>query len=123
LSATAALRLARLQAPLLRCLRQRHEVFARDRVLVLFAEELLLDEQIEGRRKRVCIAALKQADRVHVLLAAEDELFFFLSLDLMFPDRHGRRHDNRHHGDADNESSHGVPVVVARDRNGFALTS
>ena len=97
------------------------EILAGDWILVLLPQELLFDKQVDVRRKRVGILALKQADRVHVLFAAEHELFFFLPLSCVLPDRHGRRHDNGHHGDADNDSSHRVPVV-ATVWNDFALT-
>src|SRR5262249_5320275 len=118
---TATLRPAGLHAALLRCLGQRYEVLTGDRVFVLFPEEFLLHQQVDARRKRVCILALKQRDRVHVLLAAEDQFFLLFALGCVLPHRHRRRHDDGHDGDADNQCGHGVSVV-APARNGFALT-
>jgi hypothetical protein len=118
---TAPLRSPGLETALLRRLRQRHEILARDRVLVLLSQKLLLDEQVYGRRIGACILALKQTDRVDVLLAAEHQLFFFFSLGRVLPDRHRRRHDDGHDGNADNEGSHGVPLI-SPTVNGFALT-
>ena len=120
---TATLRTTtRLHASLLRCLRQRKEVFAGDGIFVFPPQELLLDEQLEVRRIGVCIFALKQADGVHVLLASKHQLCFFFALSGVLPSRHCGRHDNGHDSNADNDRSHGVPVVSLTSISSFALT-
>src|SRR5439155_13451266 len=64
---------------------KRHEVVVRDRVFVLLAQEPLLHEHVDVGRVGVCILTLEHADRVHVLLAAEDQLFFLFALRGVLP--------------------------------------
>ena len=64
------------------------EVAVRDRVLVLLAQELLAQQDIDVGRERVGVLALVQRDRARVLPGAEDELGFLLALDRLLPDRH-----------------------------------
>jgi hypothetical protein len=106
-------------------LRERHEVFVRDRVFVLLPQEFLLDEHVECRRVRVRKFPLEHANRVCDLLAAEDQLFFLLALNHLFPDRHDDGHHRGHDGDADNQGGHRVAVMRAPSRplSPFTLTS
>ena len=77
-------------------------------ILELLAEEPLLDEHVDVRRVRVGVLALEQPDRVDVLLAAEDQLFFLLALRGVFPDRHGDGHHDGHDAHGDQQRRHRV---------------
>jgi len=89
-------------------LRNRHEVAARDRILVLLPKEMLLHQDVEIRWIRVGEATLKHPDGVCDLLAAKNQLFFFLALRKMLPHGHCGRHHDGHHGHSDNQGGHGV---------------
>ena len=86
----------------------------RHRVLVLLAQEPTLDERVDARREGigdVRVLGSKEGDGAGVLLAAEDELGFFLPLRLVPPDRHRHRHQNRHDGERDEQGRHRVPAL------------
>ena len=68
--------------------RQQPEVAVRDRVLVLLAQELLAQQDIDVRRERVGVFPLVQRDGARVLPGPEDQLGFLLALDRLLPDRH-----------------------------------
>jgi hypothetical protein len=102
-------------------LRERHEVLAGDRVLVLLAEKLLLDQHVKGRRIRVGELPLKHPDRVGDGLAPENELLFFLPLCHLFPHRHGDGHHDRDDREPDDQGRHRVAVV--RGTASFRLES
>jgi hypothetical protein len=58
--------------------RNRNEFVVCDRIFEFLAEEPLLDQHIEARRKRAwTVLALEEADRARVLLAAKHELGLF----------------------------------------------
>ena len=80
-----------------------------------------MDQDVDARWIRVGKFALKQANRVHVLLTAEHQFLFLFALGRMLPDRHGHRHGDSHHGDGHNEGRHGVAALVMPSF-GFALT-
>jgi hypothetical protein len=91
--------------------RNRLEVVVSDRVFVFFAEELLLNEHINRRRKGICETTLEEADGPGVLLAAPNELFLLFALRHVRPDRQGHRHHDRHDVEADEQGSHGVAAI------------
>jgi hypothetical protein len=102
-------------------LRERHEVLAGDRVFVLLAEKLLLDQHVEGGRIRVGELPLKHPDRVGDGLAAENELLFFLPLCHLFPHRHGDGHHDRDDREPNDQGRHRVAIV--RDTASIGLES
>jgi hypothetical protein len=106
-------------------LSERHEVFVRNRVLVLLPQEFLLDEHVERRGVGAGELPLEHADRVRDLLAAEDQLLFLLTLDHLLPDGHDNGHHHGHDSDTDNQGSHGVAGLRAPSRPAtpFTLTS
>src|SRR5207253_4917523 len=65
----------------------RNEIVVRDGILELPAQEVLVEQDVQVGRIRVCVFPLEHADRVRVLHTAEDELFFALQLCHLFPDR------------------------------------
>lgn len=81
------------------------------RVLVLLAQEPLLDEQVDVRRERAGELALEEGDGARVLLAPEHQLGFLLAGRLVPPDRHGERHQHAHDGDAHEQRGHRVAFV------------
>jgi hypothetical protein len=92
--------------------RQDGEVVVRDRVLKLFPEETLVDEHIDSRRVGVGELALEQPYGVDILLAAEDELFFPLALDLLFPHRHDDSHHDGHDAHRYQQGRHRIAALV-----------
>jgi hypothetical protein len=92
---------------------QEQEVVARNRVLVLLPQELLVDEQVHVRRQGAGRPALE--DRWRVLLAAEHKLGFLLARGRLAPDRHGHSQHDRHHGECDEQRDHGVPRLGAQN--------
>ncbi len=88
------------------------EIVARHRVLVLLAQEALLDEDVDAGRKIAGTGlALVEVDRSRVLLAPEDELGFTLALHFMPPHRHRDRHKKHHDADAHEQSRHGIAAL------------
>jgi hypothetical protein len=66
-----------------------------------------LHERVEGRRPAAWShAPFIQADRTHVLLAAEHEFEFLLALRLKPPRRQHGSHEDRHHGQRNQERRH-----------------
>ena len=94
--------------------RDKLKVAARNWVLVLFAKETLLHEDVDVRRKvsRPHLSLI-EVYRARVLLAAEDELRLFLPLHLMAPDRHRHRHQQHHDSDAHQQCSHRKSALTA----------
>ena len=90
-----------------------HEVVVGDRILVLLAQEPLIDEHVKVRRVRVREFPLEHANRVDVLQTSEDQLFFFFALPGVFPDRHGDRHHHRHDAHGDEQGRHCIPSLTA----------
>ena len=97
-------------------LRDRHEVVVRDWILVLLSQKLLLYKDVETRRVGVRRTALKHADGMRDLLAAEDKFLFLFARRLLFPHWHSGGHDHGHDGNGDNQSGHGVPAFVHNSR-------
>ncbi len=89
------------------------EVVVGDRVLVFLPQELLLDEDVQGRREGVRVAALEQHDGAPVLLAAPDQLLFLLALGDMRPHGQRSRHHHGHHAHSDEQRGHGVAARVS----------
>jgi hypothetical protein len=87
------------------------EVVVRDRVLVLLAEEMPLDEHIHARREHP-VLPLEQANRAGVLVPAEDELFFLLALRLLAPHGHRDGHQDRHHRQRHEQRGHRVTSLA-----------
>jgi hypothetical protein len=84
----------------------------RHRVFVLLPQEALLNEDVDVRWAGTGThLPLPQADRPDVLFAAEHELRFLLALGLMAPCRQGRGHQNRHHGEGDEQCRHRVAAL------------
>ena len=102
-TAAARLRVAGVLAGENRC-----EVVVRDRVFVLLAKESLGDEHVEVRRIGVCVLALEQPDGVRVLLAAENQLLFLLSLRGLLPHWQCNGEHHGHDAHRDEEHRHGV---------------
>jgi len=107
-----------------RRVRERHEVVVGNRILVFLSQKLLLNQHVQIGRIRVRGAALKHADGMSVLLAAEHKLFFFLALGHLSPDRQGRAHQDGHDRQPDNQGRHGIALLALSlgRRCGFALT-
>ena len=93
------------------------EVLAGHGVLVLPAEEALLDEVVEVGRRGARQAALIEHQRMGVLLQAEQQFLFPLPLLLLAPDRHRHRHEREHDRHRDQQHGHRVAsrVRVSRD--------
>jgi hypothetical protein len=87
------------------------KVFARDRVLVLLAEKLLLDEHINGRRIRVGVLPHEETHGPRVLLAAEDQLVLLLPLRHRRPDRHRHTHQHGHYRQTHEQGRHRIAPV------------
>jgi hypothetical protein len=83
------------------------EVVVRDGILVLLPEEVPLHEDIHACRVGSGLP-LEQPDGAHVLLPAEDELFFLLALGLVAPHGHRDGHQDRHHRDRHQQGRHRV---------------
>ena len=82
------------------------------RIFVLLAEELLLHQHVDvGRAGAGAHASFPQADGADVLLAAENQLRLFLALGLVTPRRKGGAHQDGHHGQAHQQSRHGISTL------------
>jgi len=103
---------ARLRRRLLVRVHQLKLAVGGHRILVLLAEEMLVEKDIEVRRKRVRVLALEKCNRPRVLLTAEDQLGFLLPLRGGAP--RGQRHseEDRHDGHADEQRRHRVATVA-----------
>ena len=89
------------------------EILPGDRVLVLLAEEFLLNEDVDIRR--ICAEFPHvQVDRVDVLLTAKGQLRLLLPPHFVAPDRQNGRHEDGHDGEHRQESGHGVAGVAGR---------
>ena len=100
--------------------RQIPEVAVGHRVLVLLAQELLAQQDIDAGRERVGVLPLVQRHRPRVLPGPEDELGFLLALDRLFPDRNDQGPDDAHDGDAGQQDGHRISGVGPRPP--FVLT-
>ena len=60
----------------------------RERVRIGFAQELFLDENFDVGGVGACIFSMIELDRLHVLIAAKDELLLALALHDLLPQRH-----------------------------------
>jgi hypothetical protein len=83
------------------------EVVAGDRILVFLADETARHEEVDAPGSRLGFH-LVQPQRPHVLLTAEDELFFLFPLGFMAPDGQGGRHQHRHDRHRDEQRRHGI---------------
>src|SRR6185295_8133766 len=81
------------------------------RVLELLAEEVLVQQDVHVRRKRVRVLALKEHDGARVLLAAEDQLRFLLALGRRLPRGQGHGEEDRHDGHGGEQCRHGEAVA------------
>jgi hypothetical protein len=75
---------------------ERLEVLPGHRVFELFAKKASLNQGINGHRARPIELPSVKEDGTGVLLAAEDQLRFFLPFDLLAPGGKQRRHHDRH---------------------------
>src|SRR5258705_12788348 len=66
-----------------------------------------VQEDIEVRLKRVRVLALEKCDRPRVLLTAEDQLGFLLTLRGGAPRGQRHREENRHDGQRNEQRRHG----------------
>lgn len=83
------------------------------RILVLLTEKALLHQQVDCRREVAGTHfSLIQIHRAGILLAAKDELGFFLALHFVPPHRHRHGHQDRHDPDAHEQSRHGVSALA-----------
>jgi hypothetical protein len=83
------------------------------RVLVLLAQETLIDEHIDvGGTGARSVAAFPQADGTHVLLAAEDELGLLLPLRLVPPGGQHGAHQHGHDRQRHQQGRHGVAALI-----------
>jgi hypothetical protein len=81
----------------------------RHRILVLLAEKALVDEHVDIRRPGAgAVTALPETDGADVLLAAENQLRFLLSLRLMTPRGEDSAHEDGHDGERHEQGRHGV---------------
>ena len=84
------------------------EIFIGDRIDVLLAQELALNQDIDTRRKGVGVLGAVQRDGARVLLTSEDKLRFLLALGFVPPRGKGDAHENGHDGQADEQRRHCV---------------
>ena len=83
------------------------EILASDGILELLADVPPLDQHVDARRQRLGLH-LVEPNRTNVLLPAEDELFFLLALRFVAPHRQRGGHQDRHHGQGDQQRGHRV---------------
>ena len=91
-------------------------------VLVLAAQELPLDQHLEGQRKGVSVALLVPLNGVRDLPSTEDQLLLAVVLHHVAPRRHRRRHQDqhdRHRGEESHERVAGLAPSSAP--HGFAF--
>jgi hypothetical protein len=81
--------------------RNQLEVVVRDRIFVFLTQKPLLDEDIDVRGSGIPVFAGEERNRMHVLLAAEHQLLFLLTLRRLLPDRHGDGHHDGHYRHCD----------------------
>jgi hypothetical protein len=95
---------------------ERHELaILRHRILVFPAQEPVLDQKVDARRKRVrdvLVLELEKGDRPRVLLAAKDQLGFFFALRLVAPDRHQDRQQDSHNREGHQKGRHRVSALT-----------
>jgi hypothetical protein len=85
----------------------RQEVLAGDGIFEFPADVPPLDQHVDARRQRLGLH-LVEPNRTNVLLPAEDELFFLLALRFVAPHRQRGGHQDRHHGQGDQQRGHRV---------------
>jgi hypothetical protein len=88
------------------------KVLPGDRVFVLLADVAPLDERVNAGGQCLGLRAV-EPNRTDVLLAAEDELGFFLALGLVTPHRHRDGHQDRHHRERDEQRRHCIACLAA----------
>ena len=87
---------------------------APQRILVCLAQELLLDEHVDVRGIGAGVFPLVALDRLHVLIAPEDELLLALPLDGFLPEGNGRNQRDREDDEQDGDAEKDVAGVVPR---------
>ena len=92
------------------------ELLTGDRVFVLAAKKMLIDEHVDIRRQDAGSGpSLKQADGVGVLLTAEDQLGLLLALCHLLPDGHDGGHDDGHDAQGNQKRRHRITLLrIAR---------
>jgi hypothetical protein len=98
---------------------QELEFAVRDhRVLVFFSKELLLEQHLDAGGTLIGVLALKKTNGTRVLVAAKDQLLFFLPLCELAPGRERGGPNDRHDAHSDQEHHHRVSAVAAASLTG-----
>lgn len=87
------------------------EVVVGDGILVFPAQVMPLHEQIDARGKRAGLH-LEEADGADVLLPAEDQFRLLLALRLVAPDGQRHGHQDRHHGQPNEQRGHRIAALT-----------
>jgi hypothetical protein len=92
------------------------EILTGDRVFVLAAKKMLIDEHVDIRRQDAGSGlSLKQTDCAGVLLTAEDQLGLLLALCHLLPDGHDSGHDHGRDAQCNQKRRHRIALLrIAR---------
>jgi hypothetical protein len=82
------------------------------RVLVFASEELLFEQHVDAGRTLVGVLALEKTNGTSVLVAPENQLFFFLALRKLAPGRQRSHPDHGHYAHGHEQHDHRVPTVA-----------
>jgi hypothetical protein len=88
------------------------------RVLVLLAQELLLDQHLERGGQRIAVAPLVAGDGVRDLAAAEEQLLLGVVLHQVLPVRARRPHQDQHRRDRGQQRDERVARLRAAAAHG-----